>query len=82
MCLGVPARVISIEGTTAIAEMGGVKYPVSLALMEDVSAGDYLLIHAGFAIGKVDPAEAAETLRLVREISATETSLDHGDETS
>jgi len=59
-----------------------VRYPVSLALMEGVSVGDYLLIHAGFAIEKIDPAEAAETLRLVREISGTESSLNPGDETS
>jgi hydrogenase expression/formation protein HypC len=50
--------------------------------MEGVSVGDYLLIHAGFAIEKIDPAEAAETLRLVREISGTESSLNPGDETS
>lgn len=82
MCLGVPARVISIEGSTAVAEMGGVKYPVSLILMEEVSVGDYLLIHAGFAIEKVNPEEAAETLRLVREISGHEHSLNPGDEVS
>lgn len=82
MCLGVPAKVVSIEGSTAVAEMGGVKYPVSLALMEGVSVGDYLLIHAGFAIEKVDPSEAAETLRLVREISDMDPSLNPGDEAS
>ena len=68
MCLGVPAKVVSIDGSIAVAEMGGVQYPVSLMLMEDVMVGDLVLVHAGFVIEKVDPEEAAETLRLIREI--------------
>jgi len=82
MCLGVPARIVKIEGSTAVAELGGVMYTVNLELMEEVSIGDYLLIHAGFAIEKIDPAEAAETLRLVREIGRTGLSVNPGDETS
>ena len=68
MCLGVPAKIVSIEGPNAVAEMGGVRYPVSLLLLEDICIGDLVLVHAGFAIEKVDPEEAAETLRLIREI--------------
>ena len=82
MCLGVPARIVKIEGSTAVAELGGVMYTVNLELMEEVSIGDFLLIHAGFAIEKIDPAEAAETLRLVREIGRTGLSVNPGDETS
>jgi hydrogenase expression/formation protein HypC len=68
MCLGVPAKVVSVDGATAVAEIGGGRYPVSLMLMEDVTVGDLVLVHAGFVIEKVDPEEAAETLRLIREI--------------
>lgn len=82
MCLGVPARVISIDGSSAVAEMGGVNYPVSLALTDDVAKGDYVLVHAGFVIEKIDPTEAAETLRLIREISETGTGEAVGDEAS
>jgi len=59
-----------IDDTDAIVEIGGVTSPISLALMEEVQVqvGDYVLVHAGFAIEKVDPEEAEETLRLIREI--------------
>jgi hydrogenase expression/formation protein HypC len=82
MCLGVPAKVISIDGSNAVAEMGGVTYPVSLALTEDVTEGDFVLVHAGFVIEKIDPAEAAETLRLIREIGETWSGEGAGDEAS
>lgn len=52
----------------AVAEMGGVRYPVSLVLMEDVTVGDHVIVHAGFAIEKVDPEAAGETIRLIKEI--------------
>jgi hydrogenase expression/formation protein HypC len=82
MCLGVPAKIISIDGSNAVAEMGGVKYPVSLMLTDEVSAGDFVLVHAGFVIGKIDPAEAADTFRLIREIAETGIQEAGGDETS
>mgnify|MGYP001766997898 FL=1 len=68
MCLAVPAKVVLIDDTDAIVEIGGVTSPISLTLMEEVQVGDYVLVHAGFAIEKVDPKEAEETLRLIREI--------------
>jgi hydrogenase expression/formation protein HypC len=68
MCLGVPAKIVRIDGSNAVAELGGVSYPVSLILVEEIAIGDFVLVHAGFAIEKVDPAEAAETLKLIREI--------------
>lgn len=82
MCLGVPAKIISADQNGAIAEIGGVRYPVSLMLMDEVAAGDYVLVHAGFVIGKIDPEEAAETIRLVKEISKTGHAPDEDDETS
>ena len=68
MCLGIPARVVSLEGEMAKVSIGGVEYTASLRLLEDISVGDYVIIHAGFAIEKVDPQEAEETVRLVQEI--------------
>ena len=69
MCLGVPAKIISIENDFATVTFGSVEYKACILLLEDVAVGDYIILHAGFAIEKVDQAEAEETLRLVREIS-------------
>jgi hydrogenase expression/formation protein HypC len=68
MCLGVPARVISLEGNMAEVAIGAVTYKANIGLLDAVSPGDYIILHAGFAIEKVDPTEAEETIRLVREI--------------
>ncbi|MBE0647767.1 MAG: HypC/HybG/HupF family hydrogenase formation chaperone [Bacteroidales bacterium] len=69
MCLGVPARVIHIDGPEATVVLGSVEYKASLLLLPDVNPGDYILLHAGFAIEKIDEREAAETIRLFNEIS-------------
>ncbi len=69
MCLGVPAKVIKIEDKTATVSLGGVEYKAGLQLLENVRVGDYILLHAGFAIEKVDPEEAEETMKLIREIA-------------
>ena len=69
MCLGVPARVICIDGSVATVNIGSVEYKSSLLLLNDVEVGDYILLHAGFAIEKIDPEEAEETIRLFNEIS-------------
>ena len=68
MCLGVPARIISVEGEMARVSVGGVEYVASMRLLQDAGVGDYVIIHAGFAIEKVDPEEALETIRLIHEI--------------
>ncbi len=69
MCLGVPMQIVSIENETAIAEMDGVRREASLMMLSDeVAPGDYIIVHAGFAISRIDPAEAEDTLRLMREI--------------
>ncbi len=68
MCLAIPAKVISVEGQSALVSIEDVEYKASLLLLDDVVAGDYVMLHAGFAIEKVDPEEAAETLRLLNEI--------------
>jgi hydrogenase expression/formation protein HypC len=77
MCLGIPAKVLSVDGHEAVVSIGNVRYTASLKLMEDVAPGDYIILHAGFAIEKVDPGEAAETIRLFKQI---EPGLSSGDE--
>ena len=66
MCLGVPMRVMNIEGQTALCEIDGVQRQASLMMVEDVTVGDFVLIHAGFAIEKLDPEDAEETLKALR----------------
>lgn len=69
MCLAVPLRIISIKGKMGIGELGRVKKKVSLMLLDKVKVGDYVLLHAGFAINKIETKEAEELLQLLREIS-------------
>jgi hydrogenase expression/formation protein HypC len=71
MCLAVPARIISINDTQAIVELGSVERVVSLLFTPEARAGDYVLVHTGFAISVVDEEEAHETLRLLQELFAT-----------
>ena len=68
MCLGVPARVMHIEGSEATVALGDVEYKASLLLLNDVEVGDFIILHAGFAIEKVDPREAEETIQLFKEM--------------
>lgn len=69
MCIGVPMKIISINGTDAVAEIDGVQREASLMLLgEELALGDYVIVHAGFAISKLDEAEALETLDIMREI--------------
>ena len=68
MCLGIPMRVIERNGADAVAESGGVKKSIRLDLIEGVDIGDYVLIHAGYAIEKLDTGEALETLELLRQV--------------
>lgn len=68
MCVGVPMQVISIEGADAVAEIDGVKREASLMLMdEEVRVGDFVIVHAGFAISRLDEEDARETLAMMRE---------------
>ncbi len=68
MCLAVPMKVVSIDNEMAIAEVDGVRREASLMMLnEKVNVGDYVLIHAGFAISRLDEEEALETISLMRE---------------
>ncbi len=68
MCLSIPGKVKSIDGDKAIVSVGGTEYETSLQLLEDVKVDDYVLVHTGFAIQKLDEEEALETLRLFNEL--------------
>jgi hydrogenase expression/formation protein HypC len=68
MCLGIPARIVKIEGDTATVSYGSLSGRASISLVPDVRVGDYIIIHAGFGIEKLEPADAEETLRVLREI--------------
>lgn len=68
MCLGIPMKIISIDGTDVVAEVDGVRRSASLMILdEEVGLGDYVVVHAGFAISKLNEADALETLELMRE---------------
>lgn len=69
MCLAVPMRVENIEGSEAIVELGGVKKQINLGLLDDVRVGEYVIVHAGFAIQKVDEKEAKETIEVLKEMA-------------
>ena len=70
MCLAIPAQVIEIlEYDQAIVDMGGVRKPISTVLLEEVAVGDYVIVHVGYALNRLDPDEAAETLRLFAEMA-------------
>jgi hydrogenase expression/formation protein HypC len=73
MCLAIPGRIVEIvdpENRIAKVEVGGVRRNVNLALLDDAGLGDYVLIHVGFAISKVDEREAEKTLRLLEELGS------------
>ena len=67
MCLAIPAKVISVDGVSALVAIEDVEYTASLLLLDNVMPGDYIMLHAGFAIEKVDAEEALETMRLLNE---------------
>ncbi|MDP2833221.1 MAG: HypC/HybG/HupF family hydrogenase formation chaperone [Pseudomonadota bacterium] len=68
MCLAIPARVVEIkENDQAIVDLGGVRKDISLALVEGVVVGDYVIVHVGYALTLLDPEEAEKTLALMAE---------------
>jgi hydrogenase expression/formation protein HypC len=71
MCLAIPMRLVSREGWEGVVELEGVRRTVSLMLFEEAELGDHLLIHAGYAIGKVDEDEARETIEGLKQIAAS-----------
>ena len=72
MCLSIPGKVIEIQGDNAKTSIGGSIVEVSLQLLDEVQVGDYVLVHAGFALEKINPEEAEATLRLLEEMDEEE----------
>ncbi|MBU0634895.1 MAG: HypC/HybG/HupF family hydrogenase formation chaperone [Candidatus Omnitrophica bacterium] len=68
MCLGVPVKIEKIEGKTAIVSAGGARKKIGIELTPGVKSGDYVLLHAGFAIQKISEEEAKKTLELFEEM--------------
>jgi hydrogenase expression/formation protein HypC len=74
MCLALPARVTRlILPENALVALAGVQREISLALVDEVAPGDYVIVHAGYALKKLDPAEAEKTLALFREAGSATT---------
>lgn len=69
MCLAVPMKLESISGDLGVVDIGGVKRQIGLTLLEDAKIGDYVLVHAGFAIQRLNEEEAEETLKLLEELA-------------
>jgi hydrogenase expression/formation protein HypC len=73
MCLAIPGKIVEIidaENQIAKVEVGGVRRGVNIGMLDDVGIGDYVLVHVGFAMSKIDEKQAAETLRTLRELGA------------
>ena len=68
MCLGIPGKIIEINGMGAKVDVAGTKKDISIRLMQGLKTGDYVIVHAGFAIERVDEEKAAETLTLINEV--------------
>ena len=68
MCLAIPARIVELlPDDQCRVELGGVRKEISLALVDDAAVGDYVIVHVGYALTKLDPEEAAQTLALFAE---------------
>lgn len=75
MCLAIPAKILDIRGDMATVDMDGTMREASLLLLENPAQGDYVIVHAGFAIHKIDEAEAKESLQVLREMASFSRSL-------
>ena len=74
MCLAIPVKVVELgAGDTATVDLGGVRKEISLALLADVQVGDYVILHVGYALSKLDPEEAERTLALFAELNESGT---------
>ena len=81
MCLAIPGKIVEIvdaENDIAKVEVGGVRRNINIGMLDkgDARIGDYVLIHVGFAMSKIDEKEAEETLRLLEALGSYETEMD------
>ena len=72
MCLGIPGKILEINGIMAKTSVGGTIINAGLHMLSEVKVGDYILIHTGFALQKISEEEALETLRLIKEMQQSE----------
>jgi hydrogenase expression/formation protein HypC len=70
MCLAIPAKIIKLENDMGTVDMEGVQREVSMLLLQEAKLGDYVIVHAGFAIHQVDEDEAKESLKVLYELAA------------
>lgn len=73
MCLAIPGKIVEIvdeENHIAKVEVGGVRRSVNIGMLDDISIGDYVLVHVGFAMSKIDEQQAEETLRTLQELGS------------
>ncbi|MBW2407571.1 MAG: HypC/HybG/HupF family hydrogenase formation chaperone [Deltaproteobacteria bacterium] len=70
MCLAIPSKIVKIEDNVATIDVDGVRREASLLLLENPEVGDYVIVHAGFAINKINEEDALESLKLLREAAA------------
>ena len=70
MCLAIPSKIVKIENGVGTIDVDGVQRTASLLLVEDAAVGDYVIVHAGFALHKIDEAAAMESLRILKDAAA------------
>ena len=68
MCLGIPMKILKIERDRAIVSAGEIQQRIAINFLTNPQIGDYVVVHAGFAIEKIDPEKAKETLRMIEEL--------------
>ncbi len=79
MCLAIPGKIVEfvdMENNIAKVDIGGVRRAVNVGMIDDVALGDYVLIHVGFAMSKIDEARAEETLRILHDLGAYQTEFE------
>ena len=70
MCLAIPSKIVKIEDNVATIDVDGVKREASLLLVDNTRIGDYVIVHAGFAINKINEEDALESLKLLKEAAS------------
>ena len=76
MCLALPARIVELRNNElGVVDLGGVRKEISLALVEGVQVGDYVIVHVGYALSKLDTEEAEATLRLFAELGEVQAGM-------
>ena len=75
MCLAVPLKVVEKNGNDALGEVDGIRRKIRVDFLPDVKTGDYVMVHAGFAIERLDPKQAEENLAAMREVADAVTGL-------